>query len=114
METFQRRVNDLLFQQQKKRPWLSAETGIPISTLNNWFSRARMPGADQLVKIARALGTTVEYLMTGEAPDSQNITPGQRRLLNHFAGRSDQEIDEFIAALESMRDYARKTPRFGR
>lgn len=34
-----------------------------------WWSKKRMPNADQMVRVARVLGTTVEYLITGETPD---------------------------------------------
>lgn len=45
--------------------WLSEETGIGDTTLGSIISSA-MPKADNALKIAQALGVTVEYLMTGE------------------------------------------------
>jgi transcriptional regulator with XRE-family HTH domain len=42
-------------------------TGISRYTIGNYLSvRERIPTADVAVKIAQALGVTVEYLITGE------------------------------------------------
>ena len=46
---------------------LSAKTGIPKRTLDCYLGiRASMPPADIAVKIADALGVSVEYLVTGK------------------------------------------------
>jgi transcriptional regulator with XRE-family HTH domain len=46
---------------------LAANAGISKHTLDNYLSvKNYMPAADAAVKIARALGVSVEYLVTGE------------------------------------------------
>lgn len=46
---------------------LASSAGISVRTLESYVdSRERMPAADVAVRIAKALGTTVEYLVTGE------------------------------------------------
>ena len=46
---------------------LSAKTGIAKGTLDCYLgARASMPPADIAVKIAKALGVSVEYLVSGE------------------------------------------------
>ena len=45
---------------------LAAKTGIKKHTIDNYLSvRGRMPAADIAVRIARALGVSVEYLIEG-------------------------------------------------
>ena len=45
---------------------LAAKTGLKKHTIDNYLSvRGRMPAADVAVRIANALGVTVEYLITG-------------------------------------------------
>jgi len=45
---------------------LAVKTGIKKNTIDNYLSvRSRMPSADAAVRIARALGVTVEYLVMG-------------------------------------------------
>jgi transcriptional regulator with XRE-family HTH domain len=52
---------------------LSSKTGVNINTLNHYLSgRKSMPPADVAVKIASALGVTVEYLVTGMVKDEPN------------------------------------------
>jgi transcriptional regulator with XRE-family HTH domain len=49
---------------------LSAKTGIPKATLDCYLgARANLPTVDAAVKIAQALGVTVEYLVTGVVRD---------------------------------------------
>ena len=57
---------------------LSAKTGIAKGTLDCYLGiRASMPPADIAVKIANALGVTVEYLVTGLKNNKQD------KLLDH-------------------------------
>jgi len=52
---------------------LSTKTGIAQGTLNCYLgARASMPPADIAVKIAGALGVTVEFLITGQKAKKQN------------------------------------------
>ena len=51
---------------------LSAKTGIVKGTLDCYLGvRASMPPADVAVKIANALGVTVEFLVTGQETKKQ-------------------------------------------
>jgi len=46
---------------------LAARTGLKKHTIDNYLSvRGRMPAADAAVRIAGALGVSVEYLINGE------------------------------------------------
>lgn len=55
--------------------WLAGKTGIPASTLSDYVQRG-ISRADNAVKIARALETTVEFLIDGRetAPKSHLIS----------------------------------------
>ena len=44
---------------------LAAEISESYNTLQSWINRDRLPNAVQAVRISRALGTTVEFLVTG-------------------------------------------------
>jgi len=64
---------------------LAAKSGIKKHTIDNYLSvRGRMPAADVAVRIARVLGVTVEYLVTGAtAPDlpySVHFSPEVRKM----------------------------------
>jgi len=64
---------------------LAARTGLKKHTIDNYLSiRGRMPSADAAVRIARALGVSVEYLITGQETSkkkkSMNFSPEIRHI----------------------------------
>jgi transcriptional regulator with XRE-family HTH domain len=78
---------------------LSVKTGIPKGTLDCYLgARTSIPPADIAVRIAQALGVSVEYLVTGgenyrEKPSS-TLNPELRRLLKSIErlAKRDQHI----------------------
>lgn len=64
--SFWSRVNALIKEQDSTQELICSQTGISINTLRGWVSKSVLPRADEAVKIARALNTTVEFLVTGE------------------------------------------------
>ncbi|MDR2499858.1 MAG: helix-turn-helix domain containing protein [Treponema sp.] len=66
---------------------LSAKTGISKHTLDNYLNTHNsLPNAEGAVKIARALGVTVEYLVTGQEKRQEttvvSLPPDIRLLVN--------------------------------
>jgi len=45
---------------------VTISTGIKQSTLSSWKNRQVYPRADQAYLIAKSIGTTVQYLVTGQ------------------------------------------------
>lgn len=62
---FWNNVKELLDLKNLTQKELSALTGINLGTLKNQICRNVIPDAESAVKIAKALNTTVEYLVTG-------------------------------------------------
>jgi transcriptional regulator with XRE-family HTH domain len=57
---------------------LAAKTGISRHTLDNYLNvREHIPTLDAAVKIAQALGVSVEYLATGKEPSKISISMNQ-------------------------------------
>jgi len=68
---------------------LSEKTGIAKGTLDCYLGvRASMPPADIAIKIANALGVTVEYLVTGKELKKQD------KQLNHNIRSINQILTE--------------------
>lgn len=44
---------------------LAVSIGESYNTLQSWINRNRLPNAEQAVKIASSLNTSVEFLVTG-------------------------------------------------
>lgn len=66
MSDFWIRTNALIKQQNKTQRGLSIECGFSDRKIENQSSNDRIPDAIEAVKIAQALNTTVEYLVTGQ------------------------------------------------
>jgi predicted PhzF superfamily epimerase YddE/YHI9 len=72
-EGFWENVREELVRLDKKQVWLTEKSGVKRTTINNGINRSTPekpsnPHVDDAVKIAQALGTTVEYLVTGNPP----------------------------------------------
>jgi len=83
---------------------LASESGVKKENLDGYLSsKKKMPSVDKAVSIAKALGVSVEYLVTGE--DSQkNVSHNQSktsRLIGQFAEQLDPQKREF--ALEFIK-----------
>ena len=74
----------------RPQSWLVRQTGLSSSTLADIITK-NTPSADRAVRIAQALGTTVEYLMMGESgqPDS---APGMAEPAHGFAQAAPQAV----------------------
>ncbi|MDR1420672.1 MAG: helix-turn-helix domain-containing protein [Treponema sp.] len=94
---------------------LSARTGIAKGTLDCYLgSRSSMPPADIAVKIAKALGVTVEYLVTGKdegASHSISFSGHALRSLVKIAQELDDKDTETITGLAKiLKKQAEKDP----
>jgi transcriptional regulator with XRE-family HTH domain len=93
---------------------LATLTGISKNTLDNYLNvRGYMPPADVAVKIAHALGVTVEYLVTGEEiiPARLSHGPEIKELILDFKqlNEDDREMIKDIIQLLKAREKKKKT-----
>ena len=85
---------------------LSAKTGISKRTIISYVSgQSCMPSADVAVKLAKALNTSVEYLILGEKTNSNQEKSDERsRKLNHiFKDLSDAQKQLLISVAENIK-----------
>ena len=66
---FWRRVKELLKSQKTTQEKLCKSCDISLSTFVSWIHNERLPDLTSALMIAKALGTTVEYLVAGEEPE---------------------------------------------
>ena len=79
---------------------LAAKCGISRNTLANYLTgHNSLPTADNAVKIAQALGVSVEYLMTGDTTVktlSESLPPKYRRILKAFRTLDETDQEAFL------------------
>lgn len=67
-------VKTILSQNKILQKDFADKLGYNLSTLKNQMARNISPSVDEAVKIAQALNTTVEYLVTGEESNKDKQT----------------------------------------
>lgn len=77
-DLFWERVKELLRIKNQNQKWLSENCDVSLPTLHNQISRKIIPGTIQCVKIAQALDTSVEYLVTGQDIKIENPVAKQK------------------------------------
>ena len=98
---FWERLKQEIKRNDTTQEWLAKKIDVPFGTLRKWLSRQTMPNADQAVAMAEALGTTVEYLVTGEKPGF--ISNDDKSLLEK-AYRYRKVIETLDSLPETIRD----------
>lgn len=86
-----KRISHLMIEQKiGSNAELARRADINEHTIAGWFKdrRKRYPVSDDMVRVAQALDTSVEYLVTGDNPSA----PEQR----------DPDIDQIIKLLEGL------------
>lgn len=84
---------------------LAERTGISQFTLNHYLS-GTSPSAENALKIARALGVSVEYLMTGEESRARE-SPYRTEVraladrLSSLSGRDLSLVDALVSRMET-------------
>lgn len=72
MLDFWLRVKQKLDFQDFTQRELAQKIGESYNTLQSWINRDRLPNAEQAVKIANTLNTSVEFLVTGTVSNKKN------------------------------------------
>lgn len=78
-------------------------TGISSTVFSEWKKGKSVPKTDKLILISKALGTTVEYLMTGEKPEIPGFEPEHLELIELYSKLNKEQKS---AILNMMRSFA--------
>lgn len=71
--TFGKRLKVCIARTGVTQKVFARDFGISYSTLSGYTTDARQPDLDTLTKLAKALNTSLEYLITGEETNSSKI-----------------------------------------
>ena len=77
-------------------------TGISSTVFSEWKKGKSTPKTDKLILIARCLGTTVEYLMTGEKPEIPGFEPEHLELIELYSKLKEEQK---IAIMNLLRSF---------
>lgn len=78
---------------------LASAIGISYNTLQSWITKDRLPDAEQALKIAKELKTSIEYLVTGKNEYQNGIKQNLQDMIPKLNHLSDENLEllELIA-----------------
>lgn len=77
-------------------------TQIKQSTLSTYKAKDRFPRADEAVKIAQALGTTVEYMASGCNPKVTSDNPIIQRIVKKLMNLGSDKLEEISRIIDAI------------
>ncbi|GHV83027.1 hypothetical protein AGMMS50212_03670 [Spirochaetia bacterium] len=69
--TFWNNIKQEIKRQNTTHEWVAKRAGISFNTFQGWISKDIFPRVNEAVRIADALGTSVEYLVRGSIHDNR-------------------------------------------
>jgi hypothetical protein len=77
---FWSQVKSLIDAQNTSQEWVASKAEINFGTMKQQIHHNRLPDAVSAQRIAAALGTSVEYLVTGQEPGKPDTAPVIQKL----------------------------------
>lgn len=93
---FYERVKSLVKSQKTTIEYVVGEAGLSLASYNGYRRHDNLPRADEALKIAQVLGTTVEYLLTGETSEiatSNKALEEIQAIINKYVKPSKQKAN---------------------
>jgi transcriptional regulator with XRE-family HTH domain len=108
--SFKKNLRDELDYQDLTVKELAAKTGIAKGALDCYLGKqASIPPATAAVKIARALGVSVEYLVTGRKPQEEETSapssPKVHSMLQKFKVLDEEDQDIMFGIAQVLRKH---------
>lgn len=91
-------IKSLLYEKEKKVPWLSKQTGIPASTLYTMLNNNKIFDFEKLQKIADAFGMRMDELL------GKLIQDGAVQVHWPEKDARDRSIDHITTNLDKLND----------
>lgn len=95
------RLKSEIKRQNTTQEWIANQCGISFGTFRKWLSRKTMPNVDQAYLIAKTLGVSVEYLVTGNK-DNQLINPQLKSIHDNLLLLTDEELKSVRVLVEGL------------
>lgn len=107
------RIYNLCKEQGKTAKEVCDILKIRTSTMSTWRTRGNNPPAEYLPDIAKFLGVTIHFLVTGEEmPAQRYTTPEQDELLELFAMLPEHKRYEFVGELKGFLKATAETAKY--
>ncbi|MCL2444166.1 MAG: helix-turn-helix domain-containing protein [Treponema sp.] len=79
--------------------WIAGQIGVPFGTFRKWMTRKTYPNLKEGVEIAKLLGISAEYLITGTEPEGMDNS--ERKLINAYRKLSSSDKENTLLAVNA-------------
>ncbi len=86
---------------------LAKKIDVPRYRVHKWIKDEIHPQANLAVKIARALNTSVEYLVTGEEPGMPFLNEKEKKLIDASRRMTEDDMERLLTIAESLATLSR-------
>ena len=81
--------------------WIAGQIGVPFGTFRKWMTRKTYPNLEEGTKIAKLLGVTAEYLVTGTEPSGDILDNTEQKLINAYRKLSSTDKENVVLAVNA-------------
>ena len=100
---FWSRVNDFMRATGKTQKQFSNDCGFQERRIESLLNGKRLPTPEECLDIAKTMKVSVDYLLTGKAAETKDLTADEATILEYFR---NTPITYKRMALHVMRDFA--------
>lgn len=93
MLDFWKNVKEELDYNLKTQKELASAIGVSYNTLQSWITKDRLPDAEQALRIAKQLNTSLEYLVTGKTEEQKGVKQKLQNMIPKLNHLSDDNLD---------------------
>jgi len=79
--------------------WIACQIGVPFGTFRKWMTRKTYPNLKEGVEIAKLLGISPEYLLTGTEPEG--LDSSERKLISLYRTLSSADKENVLLAVNA-------------
>ncbi|EOD4284037.1 MULTISPECIES: helix-turn-helix domain-containing protein [Klebsiella] len=97
-----KRLNEIIEQKRISKADIARICGVSSQSVNNWFVRGAI-GKSSAIKLADALGVSLEWVLGQDVDSKDGLRPDERRLLELYNQLPNEEEQQNMLRIVSLR-----------
>ncbi|MCL2721877.1 MAG: helix-turn-helix domain-containing protein [Treponema sp.] len=93
------RLKSELKEKNTTQEWIAGKIGVPLSTFRKWMTKKTYPDIKEGTEIAKLLGISAEYLVTGIEKEILNET--EQKLISAYRKLSSADKENVLLAVNA-------------
>ena len=93
------RLKNEIKTQNTTQEWIARQINVPFGTFRKWMTRKTYPNLKEGVEIAKLLGVSTEYLITGTG--SEGLDNTERKLINAYRRLCSEDKENTLLAVNA-------------